>query len=80
MRKIVVLAVVFLFTISLGVAWAADRKSGSAKGPLDTFAFQPFFLLDKAMTPPADYEKRFHTTIEQEMQQDHLKAKAKAKR
>ncbi len=80
MKRIAALLVICAFAISAGTVLAADRKSEDAKGPIDTFIFQPFHLIDKALTPPDDYEKRFHTTIEQEMEEEHLKAKAKAGR
>ena len=80
MKKVFALLVLFTFVISASQALAADRKSEDAKDPIDTFIFQPFWLIDKMMAPPDNYEEQWHTTIEESMQADHLKAKAKAGR
>ncbi len=80
MKKLVILIAIFTFVLSLNAAYAADRKSEDAKEPMDTFLFQPFWTIDKAMQPPDNYKEQFHTTIEDSMQADHLEAKEKAGR
>ena len=80
MRRITALLLIIVFVLFVNAAYAANRKSEGAKDPIDTFVFLPFYLIDKALTPPADYEERFHKTIEEEMQEDHLRAKAAAGR
>jgi len=79
-KRIIALVLISVFVLSLNAAYAANRKSEDAKEPVDTPIFLPFYIIDKALTPPADYEERFHKTIEEEMQEDHLKAKAAAGR